>query len=217
MNELNNGSVSGRREQAPPGSPSHRRSLNRVGPVVSGPVSLMKTDTCLGVSEDSPGHRGSVVARPPPQPQEEVVWRGQLPLWWAWIGPWPWVVSPNFPQDGNPSTDPSHTAPASSQTFLPAGAHPADVSRAASAHQPPPLPHSAVALSPPTPLSGHSVLGAGGAKSATSSGQHTLQHTPWSKGHRYLPPDKCPCKVHVLRTVITMAPAIPQVRTAEGP
>lgn len=45
------------------GLPPTVRSLNRVGPVILGPISLMKTDACLGVSEDSPGHLGSVAGR----------------------------------------------------------------------------------------------------------------------------------------------------------
>lgn len=177
--------------------------------MVSGPVSLMKTDACLGASEGSPGHRGLWLARPHPRPQEEVlcpvVVGMELALGLGWY-------LPAFPRMGAPPHGASIFTNSPPCWGPPCRRLTGCICSTSHYHcltllWPSALPHpsvDAVCWVRVEPV-GHFFWAA------------PPPHTPWSKGHGSPPPGKCPCKAHVVQTVITVAPALPQVRTAEGP
>lgn len=177
-----------------------------MGPVVPGPVSLMKMNACLGASEDSPGHLGSVAG-----PASSPTTGGS-----ALVGPaarWPlrpsvvgtelalglgWYL-PTLPRMGTPPlTPPTRRQPPHKLSTL-LGPTLQTSHKLHLLHPPPPRPHSAVALSPPTSLSGRSVLGAGGASRPLLLGSAPCNTHHGPKGTDTLPQISVPVKLTFYR------------------
>lgn len=216
------------------------RSLNMAGLwIPCRPVSLTKTTPCLGLGEEIPPSLGPVAARTSPasygrtctgQPQ-----RPAGPGWWS-LPHHPILGStesalglggalPTSPRTGAPPLAPSPMV-ASVCSSSPAEAKPQEDSLEVTSTF---ISHYHCITLPvdtghtPTPKGGHRTC-AGGSQTKRVSHSYTIVPMPRSEvawdpppPPVLCPPDECPCKVHILQTLIFPPPAWPRRGLRRGP